>query len=54
MSRPAAREDVHEYRERLASHGVTTVLYNAGPERIAEAIHNGGFRSPPPSRIADN
>jgi hypothetical protein len=51
--RSAAREDIRQYRERLASHGVTMLLYNAGEERIAEAIHNGGFRTPPPRPSAE-
>lgn len=52
VPRPTVRDDIRLYRERLASHGVTDLLYNAGPRDIAKAIHGQGFRQPPPPRSA--
>ncbi len=47
VPRPNAQADIQMYRQRLAAHGVTDLLYHSEPEDIARAIHGQGFRQPP-------
>jgi hypothetical protein len=47
--RGEALAEIQRYRERLAAHGVTDLLYHSSPGDIAKAIAGGGYQAEPPA-----